>query len=196
MKLSERSDDKTEKELIKRWKRGDKRAFGKLVKLYMKRAYFLALGLMGNRDDALDLSQEAFIRAYKHREIFYEDMEFFPWYYQILRNLCFNALKSRRNHQFLDFQTRDLKSSKSGKSFDPEVIAERDDVKEKVWKAVGSLSSKHREIIILRHFQELSYEQIAALLSCSKGTVMSRLYYARQALKEKLSFLVESGEIY
>jgi len=71
-------------------------------------------------------------------------------------------------------------------SFTPEVVAERNETKDRLWKAIGKLSEKHREVIILRHFQNLSYEQMSQILYCSRGTVMSRLYYARQRLKELL----------
>ena len=70
--------------------------------------------------------------------------------------------------------------------FDPSLIVERNEVKDSVWQAIGQMDEKHREIIILRHFQELSYDEIAEVLSCNKGTVMSRLYYARRELKELL----------
>ena len=70
--------------------------------------------------------------------------------------------------------------------FNPEVMAQRNEIKDRLWKAIGQLDDRHREVIILRHFQNLSYEQIAQTLFCSKGTVMSRLYYARKKLKEIL----------
>ena len=75
----------------------------------------------------------------------------------------------------------------AGDCFEPEVVAKRNEIKDRLWKAISQLAPKHREVIILRHFQNLSYEQIAQTLFCSKGTVMSRLYYARKKLKELLS---------
>jgi RNA polymerase sigma-70 factor (ECF subfamily) len=71
--------------------------------------------------------------------------------------------------------------------FSPDVVAERNEFKDKVWQAIGKLDDKHREVIILRHFQNMSYEQIAEALYCNKGTVTSRLYYARKRLEELLS---------
>jgi len=71
-------------------------------------------------------------------------------------------------------------------SFTPDVVAERNETKDRLWKAMGKLNQKHREVIMLRHFQNLSYEQMAQILFCSRGTVMSRLYYARKKLKELL----------
>lgn len=175
---------------IERCQTGSKHAFEAIVHKYMKDAYFIALGLVGNREDALDLSQEAFIRAYNNLESFNSERSFFPWFYQILRNLCFSHLR-RRNRRQARFAT-DLDSEQSTiepeahDGFAPELVAERNEAKDRLWKAIGQLEPKHREVIILRHFQDLSYEEISQVLLCNKGTVTSRLYYARKRLKEIL----------
>jgi RNA polymerase sigma-70 factor (ECF subfamily) len=113
---------------------------------------------------------------------------FFPWFYQILKNLCFNHLRKRRGEQGHSFEQIEGQEPASGEGdwFAPEAVAERNETKDRVWRAVGRLDEKHREVIILRHFQHLSYEQIAQNLFCNKGTVMSRLYYAHKKLKEIL----------
>ena len=169
------------------WGRG-KEAFEAIVNRYMKKAYFIALGLVGNREDALELSQEAFFRAYCNISRLKEGGKFFPWFYQILRNLCFSHLRKRRGRRTYSLEgvEGDKLATGSGDFYDAEAVAERNEVKEQVWKAIGRLGDKHREVIILRHFQELSYEQISENLFCSKGTVMSRLYHARKKLKEVL----------
>jgi len=154
----------------------------------LKNAYFIALGLVGNREDALELSQEAFILAYRNMKRFNPSRRFFPWFYQILRNVCFSHLRKRRNRRsrFLE-ELGEQEAAEPNDSFSPGVVAERNETKDQVWKAIGKLDDKHHEVIILRHFQHLSYEQIAQSLFCSKGTVMSRLYHARKRLKELLS---------
>jgi len=170
--------------LLERCRRGSKEAFEVIVKRYMKDAYFVALGLVGNRDDALELSQEAFVRAYSNIDRLNSKWGFYPWFYQILRNLCFSHLRKRkvRGNQYIeDTVGDDFRDESDG--FAPEAVAERNENKDRVWKAIGKLGEKHREVIILRHFQNLSYEQIAKNLFCSKGTVMSRLYHARKKLK-------------
>ena len=174
--------------VIQRCRRGSKEAFEAIVRRYMKDAYFIALGLVGNREDALDLSQEAFIRAYRNIKRFNPRWKFFPWFYQILRNLCFNHLRKTRDERgrYLEELDRQEVTAVGGDWFAPDVLAERNEIKDRVWKAIGKLDDKHREVIILRHFQHLSYEQIAQTLFCSKGTVMSRLYYARKSLKNIL----------
>jgi RNA polymerase sigma-70 factor (ECF subfamily) len=152
----------------------------------MKRAYSIALGFVGQHDDALDLSQEAFIRAYKNIKKYDPDRRFFPWFYQILKNLCFNHLKKKKERSFSSMSDSEETqiSIPADNCFDPSLVVERNETKDIVWKAIGQMDKKHREIIILRHFQELSYDEIAEVLCCNKGTVMSRLYYARRELKE------------
>lgn len=162
--------------------------FESSVKKYMKDAYFIALGLSGNHEDALELSQEAFLKAYRNINHLQNHEKFFPWFYQILRNLCFDYLRKKKTRagQYLE-EIDDESLTNTNNDFNPEAIAERNETKEIIWKAIGQLDEKHREIIILRHFLNQSYEQIARNLFCSKGTVMSRLYYGRKQLKEILN---------
>ncbi len=173
---------------MRRCRRGSPDAFEVFVNRYMKNAYFIALGLVGNREDAMDLSQEAFIRAYRNIKHLKPDRKFFPWFYQILKNLCISHLRKRRYRQTssLDGENSPEPSAMTD-YFSPEVVAGRNELKDKVWQAIGKLDDKHREVIILRHFQNMSYEQIAETLYCNKGTVTSRLYYARKKLEELLS---------
>jgi len=154
----------------------------------MKDAYFIALGYVGNRQDALDLSQEAFFKAYRNIDRLRSDNKFFPWFYQILKNLCFSHLRKYKNKktQSLDNTENPTIVHDEKHCFDPEMIAERNEAKDRLWQAIGQLEEKHREVIILRHFQNYTYDQIAQALLCSKGTVMSRLYYARKKLKDML----------
>lgn len=178
--------------------------FEGIVKRHMKDAYFIALGLVGNREDALELSQEAFYRAYKHFDQLNSKGKFFPWFYQILRNLCFSHLRKRRVRRNYELRNeecgvrindadpnpqseiRSPQLDESADHFDPEVVAERNESKDCIWRAIGQLDEKHREVIILRHFQNMSYDEMAKVLFCNRGTVTSRLFYARQRLKEIL----------
>jgi len=179
-------------------------AFEGIVKRHMKDAYFIALGLVGNREDALELSQEAFYRAYKHFDQLSSKGKFFPWFYQILRNLCFSHLRKRRVRRDYQVQIADCglrngdspvnpqseienpQSDEIADHFDPEMVAERNESKDRIWRAIGRLDEKHREVIVLRHFQNMSYDEMAKVLFCNRGTVTSRLFYARQRLKEIL----------
>jgi len=176
--------------------RSPREAFEAVVKTHMKDAYFIALGLVGNREDALELSQEAFYRAYKHFDQLNSQEKFFPWFYQILRNLCFSHLRKRRLRRTeslndADGEPRQLEWSDA---FDPEMVAERNESKDRVWRAISRLEEKHREVIVLRHFRQLSYEEMARVLFCNRGTVTSRLYYARKRLKEILEGSPETDD--
>jgi len=165
-----------------------RKAFEIVVNRHMKDAYFIALGLVGNREDALELSQEAFYRAYRHYDQLKEKGKFFPWFYQILRNLCFSHLRKRKVRRAGSLDDMDGMPGEPamGDCFDPEMVAEKNEAKVRVWKAISRLDEKHREVIILRHFRNLSYEEMAKVLFCNRGTVTSRLYYARKRLKEIL----------
>lgn len=178
-----------ERLLLRRSRKGDKESFEKIVKTYMKRAYSIALGFVGNHEDALDLSQEAFIRAYRNINKYDTERNFFPWFYQILKNLCFNYAKKRKERSFSSVARGESNHiyNTVDENCDPSLIMERDELKDSLWKAINQLDDKHREIIVLRHFQELSYNEIAGVLACNKGTVMSRLYYARRELKDTLN---------
>lgn len=173
---------------IERCRNGSRKAFEVIVNKYMKDAYYIALGYVGNQQDALDLSQEAFFKAYRNINTLRADSKFFPWFYQILKNQCFSHLRKFKNKRTLslDGTEEPIVIEDEKRSFDPEMIAERNEAKDQLWQAIGQLDEKHREVIILRHFQNFSYDQIAQTLLYSKGTVMSRLYYARKKLKELL----------
>lgn len=176
-----------ERELILDCQRGVKQAYGPLVKKYMKRAYYTALGLIGSPEAAMDLSQEAFIRAYRAIKRLDADKKFFTWYYRILKNLCLNYLRDRARHArpFSEVgETTVMKLSDTEQDAFQQVA--RKETREAVWHAINALKPAEKEIIILKDFQDHSYKEIAELLDCPIGTVMSRLYNARQALKSKL----------
>jgi len=179
--------DINEYSLIKKCQQGDKQAYGVLVKKNMKRAYFTALGLTGYHESALDMSQEAFVRAYRSITKFDTKQKFFTWYYQILRNLCFNHNRNR-NRRARPFS--DIGDIRLNRIVDrtQSVIDKIDlqEMKNLLWQAIDSLKSQEKEIIVLKDFQDMSYKEIAEFLHIPIGTVMSRLFTARKTLKEKL----------
>ncbi len=184
------SDGRNETLLIKAAQDGDGRSFDMIFDKYKSKSYRIALGLMGNHDDALDVTQEAFMRAWLNISTFRPNEPFFPWFYQILRRLSLNKLKKYKDHSPVEpFQSENPREKNS--EFDPSIILERNERNDKIWRAVYSLGDLHREIIILRHFQELSYKELSEALFISKGTVMSRLYNARKELGKLLNSLLE-----
>lgn len=180
-------------ELILQLKKGKMKAFQKLVEKYKKPAFFIALGLVGNREDAYDLSQEAFIRVYANLRKFNPRHKFFSWFYAILSNLCKNHLRSRK------IRERYIKNSSTGVEINhlnkqapnPEVLVERNDRSQRLWEEIARLPYEFKEIIVLKHFQELSYKEISEMLNIPMGSVMSRLYYARKKLKDNLKDILD-----
>jgi RNA polymerase sigma-70 factor (ECF subfamily) len=181
-----------ERDLIQRWKRGDKGAFETLVRRHMTDAFYVAYGYVGNAEDARDLSQEAFIKAYQARARFDEERPFYPWLYRILKNHCLNFVTRGRHHLSLDDENehREIASPAATALED----MEENERKRLVRAAIDRLSEDHREIIVLKNFKEHSYKEIADLLGIPIGTVMSRLFYARQALRVVIEEM-ERGEI-
>ncbi|MEW5796065.1 MAG: RNA polymerase sigma factor [Candidatus Zixiibacteriota bacterium] len=160
---------------------GDKSAFRVLVERHKKTAYGMALGLVGNRDDAFDISQEAFLRVYRSAKSFDQRQPFLPWFYTIIANLSRTWLRRRssRDHRMVDI---DEASTFLVSDDNPEEAVIRDQQIARLRQALQKLSFEDREIIVLQHFRNMSYDEIAKLLEIPRGTVMSRLYYARKRL--------------
>lgn len=183
-----------ERDVIIQWKNGNKRAYELLVRHYMRDAFLVAYGLVGNAEDARDLSQEAFIRAYRARERFDVDRPFYPWLYRIIKNLCINfAGRSMKRMSSLYYDESPDRERFASPQTTPLEALERDERIRLVRAAVDMLSNDHREIIVLKNFRGHSYQEIAELLDIPIGTVMSRLYYARRALKEIVERLEAEG---
>lgn len=174
--------------LVLRAQRGERAAFGELVTRYMQRAYYTALGLVGNHDDALDLSQEAFARAFRARARIDPERPFFPWLYQIIRRLCFNHTRDQRSRRLkLEKAGSWLTDTTMGRCpLSPEQAVIRTELREQVGAAIERLPERERETLVLREFEELRYREIAELLGVPIGTVMSRLYRARRSLAREI----------
>lgn len=178
----------SDESLVRRVRAGDTPAFGKLVERYMRRAYYAALGLVGSHEDALDLSQEAFARAFRARNRLDPKRPFFAWLYQIIRRLCFNYTRDRRTRRRgIESASRWLVHEAAARSADnPQETLERREARERVTQALESLPDRDREILVLKEFEGLRYREIAELIGIPIGTVMSRLYAARRRLAAAL----------
>jgi len=171
-------------------------AFGELFALHREAAYRAAMKLAGNREDALDAVQEAFIKAYKNLRDFRGECKFRTWLLRIVANTCFDIRRKKKRQPKLQFDD-DLsegsveaseRSRASGES--PVDAAQRRELETKLAESLEKLSPKHREVFMLFISEGMSYEEIAKDLGISPGTVMSRLFYARQKLRSALkSFL-------
>lgn len=182
--------------LITGAKHGDRTSFETLVERFMGRAMTVAMSYVGNRDDALDLSQEAFYRVYKSLDRFREGEPFAPWFFRILRNACLNFLEKRRRRRAFSIHAVDPDGQDfplPDGTFDPVASVESSEAQRQLWKGFETLSLKHREIIWLRHFEDMDYATIAQILEVPIGTVMSRLFHARQKLKLTLEPYMEGA---
>jgi RNA polymerase sigma-70 factor (ECF subfamily) len=184
----------SDEELVRRARDGDREAFRELVERYQRKIASLALGMLRDREDALDVVQEAFTKAYQGLDRFKGDAGFYTWVYRIAMNLC------------IDHQRRDAKAPQpmpehrngdggedrlgalpdTTEHGDPYRRARDAEIARGVSRAIGELTPEHRAVIVLREVEGLSYEEISQVLECPKGTVMSRLHYARRQLQERL----------
>ena len=176
--------EESEAAMIRRCQAGDKQAFGAIVKKYAGVAVGAAFLLLGNYEDALDASQDAFVRAWRRVRRFDANRAFYPWYSAILRNVCVDRQRRRARSKTVDLADHHAQTETQS---DPVLLAERNELRDRIWRAITELPPHHREIIVMTHFQHMSYEQMSASLGIPIGTVMSRLYYARKALRETLA---------
>lgn len=184
--------------LIKRCKRGKIDAFEKLMKKYEKKVYSLCYRFTGNYDDANDLAQETFIKLYNSISKFKGKSAFSTWLYRVTTNVCLDELRKRKNNLPLSLDNPqeneegdEIYLNPPDQSYNPEIIAEKNDLKQIVHKGIGRLPEQQRIIIILREMEELSYEEISEILDLSIGTVKSRLNRARKNLKQILTHNAE-----
>jgi len=178
-----------EPELMARARDGDRDAFGILVERTMRRAYYAALGLIGSPDEALDLSQDAFVRAFRARRTLDPTRPFYPWLYQIVRRLCFNRTRDRRTRRerLADARSWLVDQAESRHAgMDPRRAYETDEARRRIQQAIATLSERDREVLVLKEFEGLRYREIAELVGIPVGTVMSRLFTARRRLAAAL----------
>ena len=155
---------------------GEKDAFRFLVESYQKQAVAHAIAILGNREDALDAVQEAFIDAFRSLKNFDRTRRFYPWFYVLLRNRCYKMAARKRETE--DIEETEILAPKTGLPDEERFALER---------ALRALSKEDREIIALKYLDGLSYEELAERLEIARGTVMSRLFYARKQLQAKLT---------
>ncbi|EDY82127.1 RNA polymerase sigma factor, sigma-70 family [Verrucomicrobiia bacterium DG1235] len=164
--------------------RRDAAGFEYLVKHYRQQAMRHAWGWMGNREDAADACQDAFRKAFQAMPRLAELERFYPWFYSILRNHCLNLLSRKRTAVRGAEQLKVEEALQD--SIAPQQSLERAEEEAEVHAALGRLKTEFREILVLKYFSEYSYEEISQVVGISRGTVMSRLYYARKAFKREL----------
>ncbi len=182
-----------ERELIRKCKSGDTRFYEPLVRAYEPSGLRLAVAMMGNMDDAHDALQEAFIKTYDSLHRFDLRRPFGPWFFQILRNQCRDMLRSRQARFRSETLDERVELRPASVERGPERAYQRNAAKQMLWQALESIGDEHREILVLKELQGFRYQEIAQILDIPEGTVASRLYHARHALRDAL---VEMGVQY
>ena len=182
-----------ERELLKMCQGGDSRFFEPIVRTYERPGMRVALGMMGNPDDARDALQNAFVKAWSALSRFDVRRPFGPWFFQILRNQCRDALRTRGARFHLEALDEHLELRPSDPEKGPERRRQRRAAKELLWRALERLGEDHREVLVLKELEGFRYGEIAGILSIPEGTVASRLFHARRALS---NVLTEMGATY
>lgn len=180
-----------ERELVRRAREGDSAAFEALVTAYETKIYNLAFRYLGSREDALDASQEVFLRVFRFLGGFQEESGFSTWLYRIGVNVCKDMFqrKKRLNETSLERigeDEEDYVTDIPDERFRPDAVHDQTELRDALARAIGELPGPQREIVILRDIQGLSYEEIAGALALESGTVKSRLSRARENLRKKL----------
>ena len=186
---SERARDA---ELVKRCQSGDYAAFDELIKLYRGKVYAMIYNMIRNDADSWDLSQDVFIKAWKALPKFEGRSAFFTWLYRIAHNVTYDWTRKKKISSSGEFEDYMIDQADPGGLANPKVTdspdinLEREEVRNRITRAIDSLSIDHKEVILLKEVEGMSYQEIADSIGCSTGTVMSRLFYARKKLKEIL----------
>ena len=175
-------------ELVQKCQSGEMSAFQDLVSRYHQKVYIVILGLLRNRDDAMEVAQETFFRAYSKIKSFKGGSSFYTWLYRIAVNIAIDG-RRRQKRSPVEFHEKMDKvlEEQNEVAKDPFSDVHDKELRDQLVKAIDELTPEHRAVIVLRTVEGLSYRDIGEILGCSEGTVMSRLHYARKKLQDKLS---------
>jgi RNA polymerase sigma-70 factor, ECF subfamily len=186
-------------ELVKRCQAGDSSAFNDLITRYRSKVFTMIYGMVQNEQDAWDLAQEGFLKAWKSIHRFKGESSFYTWLYRIMTNVTIDSLRRKGIRGEAEFDDRiapvnvepGSRTTPSSSPL-PNKKLEYREIRERIDEAIAKLSPEHRAVIVMKEIEDLQYSEIAEILSCSLGTVMSRLFYARKKLQNLLSDLYEN----
>jgi len=195
MKMREEAGN-SDDDLIRAAQKGRQEAFAELVEKYKTRAFGVAVGIVGSRDEALDVVQESFVKAYFKLKEFRFGSNFYTWFYRLLVNHSIDRWRKIGRLGEVPLDETYLTESVVSPNFSehpatPEKILMNRELGEMLSKEIAALSEHHRAVILLREVEGMAYEEMAKVLGCSIGTVMSRLHYAREKLKNALGASLE-----
>lgn len=184
----------SDEQLVKRSLQGDNEAFDQLVVKYQNKIYALAYRYMGSEEDAYDMTQDTFIKAYRSLRSFKGDASFGTWLYRVATNVCLDELR-RRKRRIVALSLDEPLATRDGDEMEKEIadssptadiLYEQKELSRYIQDLLNEMKPDHKSTIILRDIMELTYEEIAQVLNCNVGTVKSRLSRARDALRKKL----------
>jgi RNA polymerase sigma-70 factor (ECF subfamily) len=177
----------SDEKLVRRAQRGNMPAFEELVGRHRDKIYARAFSMMRNEDDAVDLSQEAWVKGWQRLKQFQGESSFVTWMTRIVINLCLDQLRKHKRQRAesieqLEDDLGGVERQMPAVTVNPTEGLERTELRARIDKALGQLSYEHRTVLILHEFEDLEYKEIAKRMQCSIGTVMSRLFYARRKM--------------
>jgi RNA polymerase sigma-70 factor (ECF subfamily) len=191
-------------EIVRRCQEGDKAAFGELVEKYQRKVFTIALSMVKNPEDAMDMAQDAFIKVHRYIGNFQGSSSFYTWLYRIVVNLCIDHLRRTGKHISMDFDEKignkdqlDQESSVMSTRLDtnPSKMLGRKELADHIREAVDALPPYHRAVIVMREIEGMSYAEMAKAMKVSKGTIMSRLHHARHKLQRTLGEYLEGDMV-
>jgi RNA polymerase sigma-70 factor (ECF subfamily) len=183
--------DRNDAELVRRTQAGDPEAFRELYDRYHRQVLAVAVAMTGGSDDAMDVAQETFVRAHKNLGSFLGESSFYTWLYRIAVNVGIDfRRRQKRRSEVVHSDPIEDDATDPERTVDPSTEVSRRELGARILRGIDELTPEHKAAIILREIEGLSYEDIARVMQCSKGTVMSRLHYARKKLQAKLRGLV------
>ncbi len=190
--------DLDDRDLVAAAQRGDRDAFRTLFERYHRRAYALAYGVVRHQDDALDVVQDAFIKAHKYLDKFEGNSSFYTWLYRIVMNLAIDHLRKHRRVKPVELDESKLEDG-GEESLLPRILGGNPgralmdkEIRGRIDQALTELSENHRSVLVMREMEGLSYEEMAVAMDCSKGTIMSRLFHARRNMQKRLLDLIDN----
>jgi len=189
------ADDQT---LVKAAQAGDMLAFEELVARHRDKIYGRAFSMMRNEEEAIDLSQEAWVKAWQRLAQFHGESSFATWLTRITINLCLDQLRRQKRVRAESIEEMDEESGGVERQMpvvtvNPTERLERGELRQRIDTALGKLSDDHRTVLVMHEFEEMEYKEIAKAIGCSIGTVMSRLFYARRKMASLLADLKQQN---
>jgi RNA polymerase sigma-70 factor, ECF subfamily len=185
--------------LVKRCQAGDSSAFNDLVIRYRSKVFMMVYGMVQNEQDAWDLAQEGFLKAWRSIHRFKGQSSFYTWLYRIMTNVTIDSLRRKGIRGEAEFDDRIAPANvEPGSRTTPSAVPlphiklEQREIRQRIDEAIGKLSPEHRAVIVMKEIEDLQYSEIAEILECSLGTVMSRLFYARKKLQTLLRDVYEN----